>query len=40
VSCHVRLYAKDARSRGELRELRRRAVDDLAVYASKYCLNV
>ena len=40
MSGHVGLYAKDARSRGELRELRRRPVDDLAVHASKYRLNV
>jgi len=40
VSGHVGLYPKDTRSRGELRELRRRPVDDLAVHASKYRLNV
>jgi len=40
VSGHVRLYPKHARSRGELRELRRCPVDDLAVHAGKYRLNV
>ncbi len=40
MSSHVRLYPKDARGSGELRELRGGPIDDLAVYASKYRLNV
>lgn len=40
MSGHVRLYAEDARRRGELRELRRRSVDDLAVHTAEHRLNV
>ncbi len=40
MSGDVRLDTEDARSRGKLRELRRRPVDNLAVDAGQHRLNV
>jgi hypothetical protein len=40
VSGYVRLYTEDARGRRELRELRGRPVDDLAVHTAEHRLNM